>query len=86
MAMAPSRWGGELGRQEDGRRAVRAADDGDGCRLLGGEQAGGDGADEGNEDPELGGRAEQEGLRIGDERPEVGHGPDAHEDQGREYP
>jgi hypothetical protein len=36
---------------------------------------------EGTEDAELRGRAEQQALGVGDQRAEVGHGADAHEDQ-----
>ena len=73
---------GELVGQEDGRRAVRAADDADGSGLRAGE-AEADGAEEGDEHAQLSRSAEQQALRICDQGAEVGHGADAHEDEGR---
>ena len=73
----------QLGAQEDGGRAVRAADDGDGGSGLAVE-AQGDGAEIGGENAELSCCAEQEAHGIGDQGTEVRHGPDAHEDQGRQ--
>ena len=71
----------QLHRQIDARGAVGPADDRDAGRLLDVEadvqaQSGCDGphpvgADEGDEDPELGGGAEEEGHGVGEERLEV---------------
>ena len=47
-------------------------------------EAQGDGAEIGGENAELSCCAEQEAHRIGDQGTEVRHGPDAHEDQGRQ--
>ena len=43
-----------------------------------------EGADKGDEDAELGCCSEKQGLRVGDERSEISHGTDTHEDQDRE--
>ena len=72
----------ELVGQEDSRRAVCAADDADGSGLRAGE-AEADRAEEGDEHTQLRSRTEQQALRICDQGAEVGHGADAHEDQGR---
>ena len=72
--------GSETGGDEDRRRTVRAADDTDGGGFLRGE-AEELGAHIGHEDTELGSRTEQQGLGVGDQGTEVGHGADAHEDQ-----
>ena len=76
--------GGELVGEEDGGGAVGATDDGDGGGFACGEAKKGDGDDEGEEDAELGGGAEEEGLGVGDEGAEVGQGADAEEDEGGE--
>ena len=73
---------GKLVGQEDGRRAVCAADDADGSSFLAGE-AEADGAEEGDEHAQLRCSAEQQALRVRDQGAEVSHGADAHEDQGR---
>ncbi len=78
----------QLARQVDSRRAVGAADDADGRRLRQGE------VDEaevvqrqrpehGGEDPELRRRPQQQGARVGQQRAEIGHRPDAHKDHQR---
>ena len=74
--------GRQLGGDEDGRRAVSAADDADGAGLAGGE-AQQLRAQEGQEDAQLGRSAQQQALRVGDQRGKVGHRAHAHEDQGR---
>ena len=74
--------GRELVRQEDGRRAVRAADDADGRGLRAGE-AEADGAKERDENAELRSSAEKQALRVRDQGTEVCHCADAHEDQRR---
>ena len=60
--------------------AVRAADDADGAGFRAGE-AHETAAHEGDEDAQLGGRAQQQGLGVGDEGTEVRHSAHAHEDQ-----
>ena len=72
----------ELVGQEDGRRAVCAADDADGRSLRTGE-AEADGAKEGDENAELGSSAQKQALRVSDQRTKVGHCADTHEDQRR---
>ena len=67
---------------EDGGRAVRAADDADGRSLLTG-KAQPLGAQEGGEDTQLRSSTQQQALRVGDQRTEVGHGTNAQEDQRR---
>ncbi|MNN41287.1 hypothetical protein D3C81_1553970 [compost metagenome] len=82
----------QLGGHEDRGRAVGTADDGDRGRFLEGELHARDAhggecqsAEQGTEDAELRGSAEQQGLRVGQHRPEVGHRPHAHEDQQRKH-
>ena len=70
----------ELGGQVDGCGAVRTADDADGC-CLGAGKAEQHRAEERDEDAELGRGTEQQTLGIREQRPEVGHGTYAHEDQ-----
>ena len=72
---------------KDGRGAVRTADDADGAGLCGGESvkardhAGQAAACVGHEDAQLGGRAQQQGLGVGDQGTEVGARAHAHEDE-----
>ena len=73
----------ELGGDVDGGRAVRAADDAD-CAGLSGGKAQNQRHDERQEDTQLRGSAEQQAHRVGDQRTEVGHRADAHEDERRE--
>ncbi|VTR64488.1 hypothetical protein DESC_190105 [Desulfosarcina cetonica] len=73
---------GQLGGQVDGRGPVGATDDGHGCRLLEGESQK-KGSQVGDEDPQLGAGADNEGFGIGDHGAEVGHGPQAEEDHRR---
>lgn len=76
----------QMGRQtgggEDGGGAVGTADDADGSGFRPGE-AQDLGADEGEEDTQLGRSAQQKAGGTGDQRGEVGHGADAQEDQRR---
>ena len=65
---------------ENGREAVCAADDADGAGFRAGE-AHETAAHEGDEDAQLCGRAQQQGLGVGDEGTEVRHSAHAHEDQ-----
>ena len=67
---------------EDGGRAVGAADDADGSGFFRG-KAEEKRADKGDKDTQLGSGAQQEGLGVGDQRAEVGHRADAEEDQRR---
>ena len=71
---------GQHGGDEDGRGAVRAADDAHGGGLRAGEaqQAA---AQIGQENAQLSGSAQQQALGVGDQGAEVGHGAHAHEDQ-----
>ena len=62
------------------KRAVCAADDADGAGFRAGE-AHETAAHEGDEDAQLGSRAQQQGLGVGDEGTEVRHSAHAHEDQ-----
>ena len=87
MAMAGSRFTGlvaslEAVRMAVGRGAVRAADDADGRRLSRGE-AQHQGQQEGGEDAQLGGCAQQQGLGVSQQGTEVRHRPDPHKDDGR---
>ena len=70
----------QLRSGEDGRRAVRSADNADGAGLLCG-KAKGTGGGVGREDTDLRGRAQEQALRVGNQGAEVGHGADADEDQ-----
>ena len=72
----------ELGRQEDGRRPVGSADDGDARRLVRLETQG-QGYHVGPEDTELGGSTDQQKLRVGYQRREIRHGTDTEEYQRR---
>ena len=76
---------GQLGGQVDRRRPVGPPDDGDGGRF-GVIETESLGAQQGAEDPELGCSPEKKGLRLGQQRAEVGHGSDAQKDQGRKDP
>ena len=80
--MAPSRCRRQLGRQEDGRRAVGAADNADGSRLRAGE-AQDDRPEERQIDAQLCRRAQQQALGIGQQGAEVCHGAHTQEDQRR---
>ena len=72
----------QLGAQEDGGRAVRAADDADGTGLIGGE-AEHEREQVGAEDTHLCSGADQDEARLRDQGREVRHGPDAEEYQWR---
>ncbi len=74
--------GSQFRRQEYGRGAVGAADDGYGTGLVG-REAQKQGHHVGAEDAELGGRADKHQLRIGYQSREVGHGAYAEEYQRR---
>ena len=74
---------GELARQPNRRRAVRAADDADGARFRSGEAEHGIREDERHEDAQLRRRAQQQRLGVGDQRPEVRARANAHEDKAR---
>ena len=85
----------QLGGQEDGGGAVCAADDADGGSLGTGEAdhqlrsqteqavqaVQRDCAEEGDEHAHLSSCAQQQGLGVAEQRTEVGHGTNAHEDQ-----
>ena len=73
------RFGGEHRGEVEGRRAVRTADDTDGTGL-GGREAQGVSAEERREDADRRVGAEQEALRVGDQRAEIGHRPHADEE------
>lgn len=78
--------GCQLRRQVNGGGAVRTADDADGGGLLQG-KAEKEHPDIGDEDPELGTGADDEGLGIGDERSEIRHGPQPQKDHaGNDLP
>ena len=70
-------------RDQNGGRAVRRADDADGGRVLE-VKAQHDRRDHRKEDAELRRRAEEEHLRIGEQRAEVDHRADADEQQQRQ--
>ena len=72
--------GSQLGGQEDGGGAVSAADDADGSSLGAGE-AQQDAAEESHEYAQLRGSAQQQALGVAEQRTEVGHGTNTHEDQ-----
>ena len=76
----PQQFGSQLRRGQDGRGAVRAADNTDGSGLLRVE-AQQVRAEEGEEHAELCSSAQQQALRVGNQRTEIGHRADAHEDQ-----
>ena len=69
--------------QEDGGRSVSAADDGYGCSCLIRETHQ-DGQEVCQINTELGGCPHQERDGVCNQGPEIRHGPDAHENQGRE--
>ena len=71
---------GQQGGDEDGRGAVRAADDTHGGRLCAGE-AQQTAAHIGQEDAQLGRSAQQQALGVGDQGTKVGHGAHAHENK-----
>ena len=73
---------GQLGGDVDGGGAVRAADDADSAGLLV-RKAQDLSADEGEEDAQLCGSAQQQAGRAGDQRLKVGHRADAEENQRR---
>ena len=73
---------GQLGGDVDSGGAVRAADDADSAGLLV-RKAQDLSADEGEEDAQLCGSAQQQAGRAGDQRLKVGHRADAEEDQRR---
>jgi hypothetical protein len=79
--------GQQLGRhlvgQENRGRAVSAADNPDGRRLMGRKAEQGC-AQEGGKDAELGRSAQQKGPRVGNHRSKVGQRPHAEEDNRRE--
>ncbi len=77
----PQELGGQLAGDEDGGGTVRAADDADGGGLGLAEEAGEAAADKGHEDAQLGGRAQEQGLGVGDEGAEIGARAYAHEDE-----
>ena len=75
--------GSQFDGGEDGRRAVRAADDAErGCFLWG--EAHQDGRQEDGKNAELGRRAEDGQPQVAQHGAEVGQCPHAHEDDGRE--
>ena len=82
----------QLGGHVDRRRAVRTADNPDGGGILQrkientGVLGESHGADQRPEDPELRRRPQQGRLGVGQQRAEIGHRPDPHEDQQREEP
>ena len=71
---------GQAGGDEDSGRAIGTADDADGSGFLVGE-AQDFGANEGEEDAQLCGSAQQQAGRTCDQRLKVGHGTDAKENQ-----
>ena len=71
---------GQLGGNVDGGGAVRAADDADSAGLLV-RKAQDLSADEGEEDAQLCGSAQQQAGRTCNQRLKVGHGTDAKENQ-----
>ena len=72
--------GSQLRGQEDGGGAVSAADDADGGSLGAG-KAHAHSAKEGHEHAQLGSSAQQQALGVRQQRTEVGHGANAHENQ-----
>ena len=62
----------------DGGRAVSAANDTHGCGFLQG-KTGKDRAGEGNKNPQLGARSNEQGFWIGYQGPEICHGPQTQE-------
>ena len=73
----------QLGCQVNRGRAVSTADDANGCRFLHIE-AEHHSACQRNEYADLGSCAEKHGLRVGQQRTEVGHRAYPHENKGRE--
>ena len=78
--MGPKRAGASRTVTKMAVGAVCAADDADGAGFRAGE-AHETAAHEGDEDAQLGGCAQQQGLGVGDEGTEVRHSAHAHEDQ-----
>ena len=72
----------QLVGDQNGGRTVRRADDGRSRGVLQLKPAE-RGQNQGQEDAELGGRAEEKQLGVGEQRPEVDHGADADEQQQR---
>ena len=72
---------GQLAGEPDGGGAVRAADDADSAGFSGGEAEEEVGPEEGHENTELRGGAQQQRLGVGDEGAEVGARAHADEDQ-----
>ena len=75
---------GENGGQVNGGRSVRPADDADRRRFLGRETEQVEGAERGDENAQLGRRAEQQGDRSAQQRPEVGQRAHPHENHRRQ--
>ena len=71
---------GQYRCQEDGRRAVGAADDADGRRLVA-VKAQHDCQDKGTVDAKLRSRAQKQALGVGEQRTKIGHRADAEENQ-----
>ena len=80
MAMAGSRFTGLVASLEAVRMAVGPSADG---RRLSRGEAQHQGQQEGGEDAQLGGCAQQQGHGISQQRAEVRHCPDPHKDNGR---
>ena len=85
----PEQFRRQLPGDINGRGSVSATDDADGCRVpqrkvRPAERRQAERAEQGGEDPELCRRAEKQRLRVGQQRPEVGHCTDSHEDDQRE--
>ena len=74
----------EFSGEEDTGRSVGTSDDGDGCGCFSIE-AKSNGKEVSEVNSQLCCRTHQEGDRVGDERTEVSHRADAHENQGRQY-
>ena len=72
----------QLGSRQNGGRAVGAADDADGGGLSGCE-AQDQSHQEGGEDAQLSGSAQQQGHGVGQQRTKVGHCANSHEDNRR---
>ena len=74
----------EFGSEVNGGRAVRAADDADGGRLIQLEIKNVIGAQRGEENADLSGCPKQESDRAAEQRAKVGQGSNAHENNRRE--
>ena len=79
---AAQQMGSQLCGQEDGGGAVSTTDDTDGCSLGAG-KAQQHSAEERGKHAQLGGSAQQQALGVRQQRAEIGHGANAHEDQAR---